>query len=187
MNHPDLFSYAEQPRRKKPPIPDYETGLTAEQLREWHDYDPITGIFTRRKITPGFTVGKKSGSLRPDGYLQIKMGGRHYLAHRLAWLHVTGHWPKHEIDHINGIKNDNRFANFRDIPHVYNGRNRRLQKNNTSGRKGVTWNKKLQKWEVAIGLNFSNIYLGIFDDIDVAHAAYCRASKVIHGEFGRTS
>ena len=88
-----------------------EKSLTAERLREVLDYDPDTGVFTRKvRTASSVKVGDVAGSLNGKGYIRIRVDGRLYFAHRLAWLYVHGEWPVDQVDHINGIKNDNRIV-----------------------------------------------------------------------------
>src|SRR6202035_4009666 len=102
----------------------YEILLTAERLREFIHYDPLTGVFTWLVLPvcrgPRFVgrgpnqvrVGGIAGCVsKSNGYRRIKIGGHPYCAHRLAWLYMTGTWPKDEIDHINRVRSDNRFCN----------------------------------------------------------------------------
>lgn len=76
------------------------------------------------------------------GYVQIKISGKLYHAHRLAWLYVYGYMPEKEIDHINRIRDDNRIANLREATSQLNSLNTGIYKNNTSGSKGIYYNKR---------------------------------------------
>lgn len=100
--------------------------LTAERVRELLHYEPATGIFTRRIRTSNRTkVGAIVGADNGKGYLQISVDWRLYSAARLAWLYMTGEWPKEEIDHINRVRSDNRFSNLREATRSSNNCNRR--------------------------------------------------------------
>lgn len=91
-----------------------QTKLTAERLRELLDYDPQTGIFTRRiALTSSVTVGEVAGTRNVHGYWQIKADGRLYLSHVLAWLWMTGEWPKRRLRFRNGDGFDTRWGNLR--------------------------------------------------------------------------
>ena len=88
--------------------------LTAARLRELLQYDPETGVFTRLvKTSNGIKVGDVAGTADARGYILIRVDGWLHLAHRLAWLHMTCEWPKGMIDHINGVRDDNRWSNLR--------------------------------------------------------------------------
>lgn len=108
-----------------------------------------------------------------------------YAAHRLAWLIVTGRWPEHTIDHINGDPSDNRFCNLREATAAENLRHRGIMKSNKSGVKGVHWFKQYNKWRAIIVARGKQIFLGHFDNIEDAKAAYRQAAVELHGEFAR--
>jgi hypothetical protein len=95
-----------------------------QRLKEFLIYDPETGLFTkiRRNFKKPF-----AGTPHPVGYIRITIDKRFYLAHRLAWFYVKGKWPEADIDHINGDKTDNRFANLREA-------SRSLNRGNSRGR-----------------------------------------------------
>jgi hypothetical protein len=154
--------------------------LNVERLRQVLNYDPGTGIFTW-KIQPHarFRVGDVAGATRQDGYIHITVDKVHHLAHRLAWLHVSGEWPTQTIDHINGIKNDNRIANLREFSTGQNQQNRRKpHKTNKVGLLGVTW--QAGRFCANIQINKKKIWLGRFDTADEAHAAYIDAKRRLH-------
>ena len=161
--------------------------LTQERLKELLSYDPDTEEF-RWRVTRGGTAraGSVAGYARPDGYIKIKIDGKFYLAHRLAWLYVHREFVP-EIDHINGVLSDNRIANLRPATHSQNLGNGRKHSDNTSGFKGVHWDKRRKKWRAVIGHNSCQIHLGRFDTIEEAHAAYCDKARELFGEFARTS
>ena len=153
--------------------------LTAEYLRSILDYNPDTGIFTRKVSTSrSVKVGDVAGSPNGRGYLQISVLSRDYLAHRLAWLHHFGVWPKDQLDHINRIRTDNRIANLREVTNKQNLQNAGKPSNNTSGHPGVHWNKQKSKWQVKITHNQKNIHLGYFSILEEAIAARKAAEKL---------
>ena len=152
---------------------------TAERLRELLHYEPETGIFTRKVSTARrVKVGDVAGSLGGRGYLLIQLQSRKYQAHRLAWLHTYGVWPKGQIDHINRIRADNRISNLRDVSHKQNGQNASKPSNNTSGHPGVSWHKQSSKWQAKITHNQKPIYLGLFESLEEAVAARKAAEKI---------
>ena len=152
--------------------------LTAEKLRELLHYEPATGIFTWKVSTgPRVKAGDVTGCQSGGGYLEIKLQNRRYQAHRLAWLHVYGNWPKDQIDHVNRVRTDNRISNLREVSHKQNNQNRGKPSNNTSGHPGVCWHKQNSKWVARIMHNYKPIHLGRFTDIEEAIAARKAAEK----------
>jgi len=162
--------------------------LTVDRLKELLHYEPTTGLFTvirrrRNQLQIGDTVGHKV----QRGYVSIHIDGRGYLAHRLAWLYMTGKWPIAEIDHANCDTSDNRIANLREASRSQNVRNSRLRCNNHSGYKGVRLHKKTGLWQARITLKGHDQSLGYFRRPEDAHEAYCKAAVITCGEFARAA
>ena len=155
--------------------------LTQERLKELLHYDPEKGLFTRLKMAQGSPrkIGDVAGNLS-QGYIRIGVDGVSYRAHRLVWLYMYGYWPTKSIDHINRIKDDNRFINLREASRSQNAQNVGLKKTNKSGYKGVSWENRRKKWVVQLRLNIKPIFLGYYDDIDEAIARYKEAQKIYH-------
>lgn len=131
-------------------------------------------------------TGKEiTGSRNTDGYIQICVQRRHYMASRLAWLYVTGKWPEKEIDHRNRVRDDNRFDNLREASRSRNVMNSRKRSDNTSGAKGVTWSAQHSKWRARCTVDQRVHDLGLHSTIDEASAAYRAFARVHHGEFAR--
>jgi hypothetical protein len=150
-------------------------------------YDRDTGRFTWKVArTNKIKVGDEAGCLI-GGYRIINVGYIDYRAHQLAWLFSYGEWPSKDIDHINGVRDDNRIANLRLATPTENARNQRKGKRNTSGFKGVSFCKKTQKWSAHIQANGKSRRLGRFETPEEAHAAYCTAAKEFFGEFACTT
>lgn len=146
-----------------------EYGLTAEALRAELHYDPATGIFTRARKSKRANVGDVCGCVKPKGYLSISVCGKHYFAHRLAWLYVYGVWPEQQIDHINRDPADNRIANLRDVRQTVNMHNiPRVGAQRSRGR-----------WRARIKIDGKQRNLGTFETIDEASAAYMAAKSRI--------
>lgn len=114
------------------------------------------------------------------GYLAGSIHDRDYLAHRVLWLLATGDWPIGDIDHINGIKNDNRFVNLRSVSHSSNMKNQRIRSSNSSGVMGVCWNASRGKWVAQITVDSQGKFIGMFDSFDAAVAAR-KAAEERHG------
>lgn len=154
--------------------------LTPHQLRNILNYDPSTGRFSWRvKTSRKVVVGKEAGSTKPSGYVSIRINGQGHYAHRIAWCYVYGVWPTDEIDHINGVRDDNRIANLRQATRKQNMENR-VRPLGASGYRGVVWLKANQKWRASIVHNKKNIYLGLFDTAEEASAMYRDASAFFH-------
>lgn len=157
------------------------TDLTRERLAQLFSYDPETGDFTR---LPGHVYRPKGGDIAgcvKSGYLVIRVDGVLYRAHRLAWLYMTGKWPENEIDHINGIKSDNRWKNLRDVTISENRQNQvRARRNSKTGLLGVHFVPSRNKFKAEICIDGSNRNLGYFDTAADAHAAYLKAKRANH-------
>lgn len=112
--------------------------LTVERLKELLHYDPETGVFTWRVNKGPFLAGDVAGrSVAKKKYPRVGIDGERYIASRLAWLYVTGEWPKNVIDHIDRDPLNTRFANLRDTTQSKNMFNRGKNGNNTTGYQGV--------------------------------------------------
>lgn len=154
--------------------------LTQSRLKELLAYDPATGVFTWRISGHGVSVGKIAGCLAATGYRRIRIDSRNYQSHRLAWLYMTGDWPAAEIDHINGVRDDNRLTNLREATRKENSQNLGISPKNTSGFPGVHWNKQRRKWQAIIGKNGMRKHLGYFDTPDAAFDGYLAAKSEVH-------
>lgn len=160
--------------------------LTCAKLSETLRYDPLTGEFYRLRNT-GSTGRIGPVVVRPGvrGALALCVQGKRYYAHRLAWLYVTGEWPRHEIDHIDGNALNNRFGNLREANSAQNKQNmHRPRRSNKSGALGVfkhgTTKAGQIRWRARIQLNGRTIHLGLFDSVDEAHQAYLDAKRKLH-------
>lgn len=158
--------------------------LTAERLREVLFYNEQTGLFTWHiTLSNRAQAGEIAGRSRSNGYVRISVDRHLYAAHRLAWLYVTGEWPKHQIDHINGVRHDNRWLNLREATSAQNKFNMGIRKNNTSGFKGVSWHAPRERWVAYIRIDGRTRNLGYYDSPYEAHEAYRRAADSLFGEF----
>jgi hypothetical protein len=150
--------------------------LTQERLKEVMNYDPETGVFTRKNGD-----GKEAGSVYNHGYKLISVDGKRYMAHRLAWLYMTGSMPDENIDHKDCVKTNNAFKNLRETTQLQNAQNiRSASSNNTHGFLGVSFNKIIGKYFSRIHLNGKSNYLGVFNTPEEAHAAYIEAKRELH-------
>jgi len=159
-----------------------------EELQQLLDYDPETGVFRWKVFRSNIRAGTIAGYSHGDGYICIEINHQKWFAHRLAWLFITKSDPgKLYIDHVNGIKSDNRALNLRLATKNQNGCNVGLDKANTSGFKGVCWHKVTGKWQASIRFGPRQYYLGLFPTPELAHMAYCKAAAELHGEFARAA
>ena len=161
--------------------------LTADRLRELFHYDKDTGVFTRLVNCSNVRAGAVAGCLKNDGYLCIRVDGRLYSAHRLAWFYMTGEWPGLHIDHANSDRSDNRWANLREATYSQNNANSIVRKDNKSGFKGASRSGKRLGWQACIRWEGRSKHLGYFDSPEAAHAAYLAAANELFGEFARAA
>lgn len=157
-----------------------KTDLIQSALRAAVHYDPDTGHFTRLVRTSNrINAGDLAGSLTALGYLRFFVCGRSYAAHRLAWLYMTGTWPHGEVDHINGDKVDNRFANLRVVSRSVNMQNqRRARVENKVGALGVSVQKG--RFRAQIQTPAGKVHIGMYGTQEEAHAAYVAAKRKLH-------
>ena len=156
--------------------------LTQAMLKELLHYDPQSGVFTRRVTAGRYPAGVVAGSLDFYGYSNIAVEGRKYKAHRLAFLYMTGAFPSADVDHINRNPADNRWVNLRPATRSENQVNKGLRSDSTSGRRGVSWNKRLKKWHAYGKRPGPRTHLGFFDDLEEAATA---AQKWREENFGQ--
>lgn len=154
--------------------------MTQERLKELMRYDAGTGDLIRVVKMKQVEAGGIAGWVENNGYRRVCIDGRRYLAHRVAWLYVHGKWPEHEIDHINGVRDDNRIANLRSATHAENAQNRGKRPDNSSGLQGVSWHVWHKKWAANIRVHQKLRHLGYFDTPEAAHAAYLAAKAELH-------
>jgi hypothetical protein len=154
--------------------------ITQNQLKDILHYEPSTGEFTWLISCGPNKAGSIAGAVHHQGYIRIGVNKKYYQAHRLAWLYVHGVLPKDQIDHINGIRNDNRISNLRECNNLENQQNCGVYKNNKSGYTGVFYRKDIKKWLAKINFNSKQMYLGYYDTPEKAHDAYCDAKNKYH-------
>jgi hypothetical protein len=158
---------------------------TADRLREVVNYDPETGIFTRRLQGRGTRVGRALGTPHGDGYLTICIDGRNRYAHRMAWLYMTGDHPSAEVDHENNAHADNRWSNLRLATTSENIQNQvRAHRDSLTGILGVTFDKQRGLYASSIIIDRRKLHLGRFATAEDARSAYIAAKRELH-PFGR--
>lgn len=156
--------------------------VTQAELKRLLNYNIETGNFTWKSTRRGqVMVGDIAGCGDASyGYTVIKINGRLYRAHRLAWLYVHGKFPKNQIDHINHIRSDNRLSNLRHVTQVENHQNCTMDMRNTSGRTGVYWEKARNKWRARIKVGGKRLSLGSY----IKHSDACEARDAADIEYG---
>lgn len=152
------------------------------------EYRPDDGRFFWKVSRGRVRAGDRAGYYATDqGYRYIRLLGQVVAEHRLAFLMMTGSAPNGWVDHKNGIVSDNRWLNLRDCTPSQNQFNRKVNKTNKSGIKGVTWDPSRNKWRARIRLHGKEFNLGRFNTLEAASRAYEKAAKFAHGDFFRGS
>lgn len=151
--------------------------MVIESFRARFDYDPATGVLSYKN-------GKVAGSRKTDGYLSVMVNGVEYKVHVVIMAMVEGRFPEATIDHINGVKDDNRLENLRHATYTQNNVNRRGWAK--SGAKGVRVNGA-GRFRARIIVGGKHIGLGTYDTLEEASDAYKEAARRYYGEFVNTS
>jgi hypothetical protein len=153
--------------------------LTQARAQTLFSYDPETGVLTHKIAKRSVDAGSVAGSVYNHGYRVVTADGERYVASRVIWLMQTGAWPKGEIDHFNRERDDNRWANLRDVTRAANQHNHGTSRSNKSGEPGVIWHSRREKWFAYIRTAGRQKSLGYYDVFADAVAAR-RAGKVLH-------
>jgi hypothetical protein len=162
--------------------------MTQEYLKRRVQYDPLSGKFTWlpnpafRPCWNGKHAGNEAGSIDSQGYVVVRIGKVLFKAHRLAWLYMTGEWPKQEIDHKNLVRDDNRICNLRDSTYSQNAANKLAPQGEM---RGVHYMKRNGKWRARIKVKGKCIHLGVFLSAADASEAYRRSAEQHFGEYVR--
>lgn len=159
-----------------------DADVTAEMVRHKFHFDEALGRLRHRLPSRRAYVGRIASISARLGYRQVRLNKRLYSESRLIWLWVYGVLPKNEIDHINGIRDDNRIQNMRDATRAENVRNQGSRGPNLKGT-----SRRKNRWIAQIGANYKRIHLGVFDTEREAHAAYCEAARALYGDFAKVS
>lgn len=144
--------------------------LAISRLKELLIYDASTGLFHWRENRSGSKRNQKpsAGNLNSIGYIDIRIDGVLFRAHRLAWAYAHGEFPDGLIDHINRIRSDNRLCNLRKADLKQNAYNSKIRKSSVSGHKGISWDKSRGKWKSYGFINGKQVFLGRFDELSEA-------------------
>lgn len=161
------------------------TKISHQSLLDKLDYNPSTGQFTWKISIPRCVrAGAVAGGVS-NKYWAIRIEGKLYYAHILAWFYVTGVWPVSKIDHCNGVKTENWFDNLRLATSEQNAQNCQPHSDSLSGFKGVRPYRK--RFAARIRVNGANYHIGTFDTPELAAAAYDAAALTHFGQFARTN
>lgn len=152
--------------------------MTYETMSSILSYNPDTGEFYKK------STNEIASRNRPDGYQAIHIYNKSYeLAHRVAVLLMTGSYPEGEVDHINGLRHDNRWCNLRVVSKANNQWNSKIRTDNVSGVKGVNWVERDKAWVARIQVHGKRIIIGYFKELEVAKIAINKAREMYHKEF----
>jgi hypothetical protein len=157
--------------------------LTKDLLNEVFDYNGETLYW--KISTKGHRVGQEAGSVA-SGYYCVKFNNKLYKAHRLIYLMVHGVLPD-LIDHVDGNPLNNKIENLRAATKAENGFNRKINKNSSTGVKGVSWDGQSKKYKARCWVNKKVHTLGLFNTIEEAAIVVKSARERLHGEFARHS
>lgn len=154
--------------------------ITQDELKRLFSYNRNTGILRNRIQRGSSRKGHAVGINSDRGRLVLKIHRKTYQVHRLIWMYVYGHWPKHGIDHIDGNPSNNRLANLRDVPAAHNAQNRHgPQANSKSGVLGVVVTRH-GRWRAQVQFKGVSYHVGCYTTKEEAHAAYLKAKRAIH-------
>ena len=160
-----------------------EWQVVPERIKRLFDYDPITGLLSRTISMGGAATGSLVGTQNGLGYLQVVIDGVTCVVHRVIWCWVKGAWPEDEIDHNNGVKDDNRWTNLRPADRAQNQANTaRIQ---TAYPKGVY--RHHLKFRAIITVRGVRQHLGLFPTVEGAARAYACAAVAAHGDYAHPS
>lgn len=156
--------------------------LTQERLKELLHYDPEAGVFTWLvRSAQRIKVGDETGYQHPSsGYIYIRVCGKLYRAHRLAFLYMLGEFPPNDVDHRDGCPSNNKWKNLRHSTDSENQQNRKLSSSNKTGFTGVSYNNRRRKFVSTIRISKKNRCLGYFNTAEEANIAYCKAKAKHH-------
>ena len=157
--------------------------LSQEYLKELFDYKD-GHLYWKVANSNRLKVGQKAGAIAKDKRERISISKQLYLTHRLIYAYHHNYYPKF-IDHIDGNNSNNSIENLRPTTVPQNQWNRKLDSRNTSGIKGVCWDKKRNKWTSYVKKHGKNVYLGRFNTIQEAEKAVKIGRITLHGEFAR--
>lgn len=148
---------------------------TLDEAQACVSYDPETGLFYRKHGLGGIAAGAVSGTVNSHGYVQLRINWRLVKAHRLAWFMTHGYWPT-DIDHINGVRTDNRLSNLRESDRRRNGQNMQCHR---QGRLAGARQAPSGRWTAKMTVGRKAKHIGTFDTEQEAHDAYMAECRKI--------
>lgn len=159
-----------------------------ERLHEVLKYDPLTGkLFWKERASPAWFNGKHAGkealNCLDNGYLTGVLDGAKAMSHRVIWAMQTGEWPD-QIDHIDGDRANNKWANLRSVSYTEQSRNRKLNARNKSGVPGVFWSGSEKRWKVKCGRAHVGTFRKFYEAVEARRAAVLADGK-FHPNHGR--
>ena len=152
------------------------TQTLINELFEYKDGDLYWKYYFKKKF-------QKASNNRPDGYSRLTFNGKTYYTHRIIFLMQNGYLPKY-IDHIDGNPSNNKITNLREATSQQNHFNSKIQSNNSSGIKGISWNKKSKKWQIHVK-HYSGRFTALAENLELAELIAQEARLKYHGEFAR--
>lgn len=158
---------------------------TQEKLKELFDYHGTGALIEKTKRYRRCKIGYiNNGNISSNKYMVIGIDNKKYLIHRMIFLWHHGYLPK-LIDHIDRNTRNNKIENLRHATMSLNMANRKINNNNTSGFKGVHFEKKINKYVSHIAYNNKSIYLGSYNNREEAAKAYDKKAKELYGDFAQ--
>ena len=145
-------------------------------------FTEVAGTLIRKVNKGKAKAGQVAGGIGPKGYLRVRVNGVYHSVHRVVWAMTHGHWPDHDLDHIDGNRLNNSPSNLRKSTQALNMRNTARRSDNTSGVRGVSWDKQRGMWRARIevaGKSWSKFT----PDLTEAQEWLNRTRGEVHGEF----
>lgn len=156
---------------------------TQAELKAMLHYDPDTGFFTHLRTSGKAKAGNRAGAVNWQGYVELRVLNKLFKAHQLAWLYMTGELPPKPLtlDHINGVRSDNRWCNLRLADRYQQTWNTTHHHDNQSGLKGAWPCKTTGRWQSLLNDGDNRIWLGRFDTAQEAHEAWIKKATELRG------
>ena len=154
--------------------------LTQAILHEYLAYDINTGFLTWvKKLSNKVNVNARAGSYNPtQGYRVLQLFGRSYPEHHVIWCWVNGHWPEHQIDHIDHNRANNAIANLREVTIAQNAQNRTARRNTVVREAGIWFCRKRQRYVSEITMHGEKVFQKTYQTKDIERAISERKQKL---------